>query len=192
MTVTSPQPPGSNAIDAIDPRAFRHALSNFCTGVTVISATDAADPVGFACQSFSSLSLDPPLVLFCPTKSSRTWPAIEQAGTFCVNVLAHDQQNISQVFGTSGPDRFAQVSWRPAPSGAPIIDDVLTWIDCTIQHVHDGGDHWIVVGRVTALGDQRDARPLLFYRGRYSQTERAEETPGVLDNLFTWTKDDWF
>lgn len=178
---------------AVDASSFRKALGHFCTGVTVIAAMDGDEPVGFACQSFAALSLEPPLVLFCPTKTSRTWPAIEAAGRFCVNILAHNQQDVSAVFGRAGTDKFAACSWSPAPSGAPRLDGVLTWIDCSVESVLDGGDHWIVVGRVTALGETDDERPLLFYRGAYSATEQAEPTPGIMDNLITWSRDDdWF
>ena len=181
----------------IDPGHFRRTLGHFCTGVTVVAAMDGDEPVGFACQSFAALSLDPPLVLFCPGKSSRTWPVIEAAGRFSVNVLAHDQRDVSMVFGRAGSDKFAAVDWAPAPSGAPVLAGVLTWLDCTVESVLDGGDHWIVVGRVAALGEHSDnhsdARPLLFYRGAYAATEPAEPTPGILDNLITWSRtDDWF
>ncbi|HEY2300189.1 MAG TPA: flavin reductase family protein [Jatrophihabitans sp.] len=178
----------------IDAGDFRRALGHFCTGVTVIAAVTAeAEPVGFACQSFAALSLDPPLVLFCPGKSARTWPLIEQSGAFCVNVLAHDQRDVSAVFGKAGADKFASIEWQPAPSGAPLLRGVVTWVDCTVESVVDGGDHWIVVGRVQALGDPADGRPLLFYRGAYTVTEPAEPTPGILDNLITWSRaDDWF
>jgi 3-hydroxy-9,10-secoandrosta-1,3,5(10)-triene-9,17-dione monooxygenase reductase component len=178
---------------AIDATAFRRALGHFATGVTVIAAMEGSEPVGFACQSFAALSLEPPLVLFCPGKASRTWPAIEAAGRFCVNVLAHDQQDVSATFGRAGTDKFASCTWTPAPSGAPKVDGALTWIDCSVENVYDGGDHWIVVGRVTALGETDDERPLLFYRGAYSTTEVAEPTPGIMDNLITWSRDDdWF
>ena len=181
----------------IDPADFRRALGHFCTGVTVIAAMDGGEPVGFACQSFAALSLDPPLVLFCPGKSSRTWPVIEAAGTFCVNVLAHSQRDVSMVFGRAGADKFAAVSWSPAPSGAPKLDGALAWIDCTVDTVLDGGDHWIVVGHVRSLGglpgETEETRPLLFYRGAYTATEEREPTPGILDNLITWSRaDDWF
>jgi 3-hydroxy-9,10-secoandrosta-1,3,5(10)-triene-9,17-dione monooxygenase reductase component len=183
----------AGADSVIDANHFRRALGHFCTGVTVIAAMDRGEPVGFACQSFAALSLDPPLVLFCPGKASRTWPAIETAGVFCVNVLAHSQRDVSAVFGRAGTDKFAATTWTPAPSGSPVLNGVLTWIDCSIQNVLDGGDHWIVVGRVTALGEQDDERPLLFYRGAYAATEPAEPTPGILDNLITWSRDDdWF
>ncbi len=177
---------------AIDATAFRKALGHFCTGVTVVTAMNDAEPVGFACQSFAALSLDPPLVLFCPGRTSRTWPLIERHGHFCVNVLGHGQRDVSTVFGRAGADKFATVPWTPAPSGAPILAGVLTWLDCAIEAVHDGGDHHVVVGRVTTLGEQRGERPLLFYRGAYTATEPAEPTPGILDNLITWSRhDDW-
>jgi len=85
------------------------------------------------------------------------------------------------------------VAWSAAPSGAPVLRGVVSWLDCAVHEVLDGGDHWIVLGRVLALGDQRDERPLLFYRGAYTATEPAEPTPGILDNLITWSRDDdWF
>lgn len=171
---------------------FRQVLGHFCTGVTVVTALDGATPVGFACQSFAALSLDPPLVLFCPGKISRTWPVIERAGCFCVNVLTYAQREISTVFGRAGVDKFARVPWQHAPSGAPVLDGVLAWIDCSVETVHDAGDHYVVVGRVTTLGDVRDERPLLFYRGSYTATEPLWSTPGILDNLITWSRpDDW-
>lgn len=175
--------------EAVDARAFRQALGHFCTGVTVVAAVAGGEPIGFACQSFAALSLEPPLVLFCPGKSSRTWPLIERAGTFCVNVLAHDQRDVSMVFGRAGADKFAAVDWSPAPSGAPVLVGALAWIDCTVERVVDGGDHHIVIGRVTSLGEPAPGRPLLFYRGSYAVTEAAEPTPGVLDNLITWSAD---
>jgi 3-hydroxy-9,10-secoandrosta-1,3,5(10)-triene-9,17-dione monooxygenase reductase component len=174
---------------------FRQTLGHFATGVTVVTALDRTEPVGFACQAFAALSLDPPLVLFCPGRQSRTWPLIERAGCFCVNVLSYAQRGISTVFGTAGADKFAAVPWSPAPSGAPVLDGVLTWIDCAVAAVHEAGDHFVVTGRVTALGgnrDDRDERPLLFYRGGYTATEPPAPAPGLLDNLITWSQhDDW-
>jgi 3-hydroxy-9,10-secoandrosta-1,3,5(10)-triene-9,17-dione monooxygenase reductase component len=171
---------------------FRQALGHFATGVTVVTALDGSAPVGFACQAFAALSLDPPLVLFCPGKHSRTWPLIERAGCFCVNVLSYAQRGISTVFGTAGADKFAAVPWSPAPSGSPVLDGVLTWIDCAVAAVHEAGDHFVVTGRVTALGGHRDERPLLFYRGGYTATESAGPAPGLLDTMITWSRpDDW-
>ncbi|HKT00368.1 MAG TPA: flavin reductase family protein, partial [Rugosimonospora sp.] len=152
----------------VEPAHFRRVFGHFCSGVTVVTTVDGGEPVGFACQSFAALSLDPPLVLFCPASTSSTWPRIERSGYFCVNVLAEGQRELSRVFGRSGPDKFAGVAWSPAPSGAPVLDGTLTWADCTIEAVHVAGDHHVVVGRVTALGECAAARPLLFYRGRYT------------------------
>lgn len=177
---------------AIDQVEYRRVLGHFATGVTVVTALDGTNPVGFACQAFAALSLEPPLVLFCPGRQSRTWPVIERAGRFCVNVLTDRQRGISTVFGTAGADKFATVPWTPAPSGAPVLPGVLTWIDCAVRDVHAAGDHYVVTGEVTALGEQRDERPLLFYRGGYPATEPTKPAPGLLDNLITWSRhDDW-
>jgi len=159
----------------VDTGEFRQVLGHFCTGVTVITAMRGDVPVGFACQSFAALSLDPPLVLFCPGKRSRTWSVIQRNGRFCVNVLAHSQRDVSETFGHGGPDKFARLSWHRSPGGAPVLDGVLTWIDCTVEAAYDGGDHQVVIGRVIGLGPRSGQRPLLFYRGGYTVTERPEE-----------------
>jgi 3-hydroxy-9,10-secoandrosta-1,3,5(10)-triene-9,17-dione monooxygenase reductase component len=168
---------------AAESTRFRTVLGQFCTGVAVVTGHDGAVPVGFACQSFAALSLDPPLVLFCPGKNSRSWPVIEAAGCFAVNVLADSQREVSTVFGAPGADKFAGLDWTPAPSGAPLLTGSLTWVDCALETVHDAGDHYVVVGRVTALGEVRDERPLLFHRGGYTVTEPA---PDGLAELLSW------
>jgi 3-hydroxy-9,10-secoandrosta-1,3,5(10)-triene-9,17-dione monooxygenase reductase component len=127
------------------------------------------------CQSFSSVSLDPPLVMFCPAKTSRAWPLMRQAGFFCVNFLSAEQQDISNGMASKGPEKFHGVGWKPASTGAPLIDGVLGYVDCTIDRVHEAGDHYIVVGRVKDLdvGDGSESgsaeTPLLFHRGAYTQ-----------------------
>ena len=178
--------------DAAD--GFRQVLGHFCTGVTVITTVDGERPAGFACQAFAALSLEPPLVLFCPSRSSVTWPVVARAGHFCANVLADGQQELARRFGTSGGDKFAGVPWSPAPSGAPVLDGVLTWVECAVEAVHEAGDHYLVTGRVTGLGPCRPARPLLFYRGRYAATDPgAEDGPAeVVDTLLAWPRyADW-
>lgn len=91
--------------------------------------------------------------------------------------------------GRAGAGKFANLAWAPAPSGAPVLGGVFIWIDCQIWTVHAAGDHFVAIGRVTALGKQRDERPLLFYRGQYTVTE---PNPGILDSLTTWSRpDDW-
>ncbi|UQE76936.1 flavin reductase family protein [Gordonia sp. PP30] len=169
-------------------------MGQFCTGVTIITTMRDDVPVGFACQSFAALSLDPPLVIFCPMKTSRTWPLIEARGAFCVNVLAHRQQEVSAKFGAPGEDKFAGVQWDASPLGLPVIRHCLTWVECTIENVLDGGDHCIVVGRAQTLGEVLQDKPLLFYRGGYLSTERPRVTPAQehLDDFLTWTGgDEW-
>jgi 3-hydroxy-9,10-secoandrosta-1,3,5(10)-triene-9,17-dione monooxygenase reductase component len=168
----------------------------------------AGEPVGFACQSFAALSLEPPLVLFCPSRTSRTWPIIERAGSFCVNVLADSQRELSTVFGKSGAEKFANLNWSPAPSGAPRLGGVLAWIDCSVDDVHEAGDHYVVIGRVHSLGEHGDlgeqgdlgehgdGGPLLFYRGAYAEISAGLGSPPVVDDaldaFLTWShSDDW-
>jgi flavin reductase (DIM6/NTAB) family NADH-FMN oxidoreductase RutF/DNA-binding IclR family transcriptional regulator len=156
--------------EVFDAAWFRQVLGNFPTGVAVVTAmgTDKA-PAGMAVGSFTSVSLDPPLVAFFPDRSSTSWPRIQAAGSFCVNILGADQETVCRTFAVRGGDKFAELSWRPAGSGAPILDGVVAWIDCTLEAVHPGGDHWIVLGRVTALDVARDALPLVFFQGGYGR-----------------------
>lgn len=181
----------------VDTRRFRRVFGHFCTGVTIITTIDDDGPAGFACQAFAPLSLDPPLALFCPQAGSDTWRRIRVRASFCVNVLADDQRDISRTFGTRGTpgtDRFAGLTWTAAPSGAPILAGALAWADCEVAAIHPGGDHTIVVGRVTALGECRDTGPLLFYKGRYTSTPPVSpyEPPEVVDTLLAWPRHtDW-
>lgn len=159
----------------VDQGEFRRVLGNFATGVTVVTApaTEGGDaPAGFACQSFSSLSLDPPLVVFMVGRTSTTWPRIAHAGVFCVNVLGAGQAGLCRAFAVSGTDKFAGVPYDAAPAtGSPRLAGAVAWIDCAIHAVHTGGDHLIVVGRVEALGahseEDGETAPLLFHRGRF-------------------------
>ncbi|MFH8838702.1 flavin reductase family protein [Streptomyces sp. NPDC017868] len=154
----------------VDPGEFRRVLGHFASGVTIMTALDADGPTGFACQSFASLSLDPPLVAFMVARTSTTWPRIAAAGTFCVNVLGADQGALCRSFAVSGADKFTGVDWSPAPAtGSPRLAGAPAWIDCTITAVHTGGDHLIVVGRVEHLGAEEESEPLLFYRGRFGR-----------------------
>ena len=152
-----------------DAARFRQVLGHFCTGVTVVAAI-VEEPVGFTVQSFSSVSLDPPLVAVCPARTSSSWPRIRSAGVFCVNVLAEDQEALARVFATRGADKFNGVGWRPtARSGSPVLNGVLAWVDCRIEAEHDGGDHLVVLARVVDMGVESEAGPLLFYRGGYGR-----------------------
>jgi 3-hydroxy-9,10-secoandrosta-1,3,5(10)-triene-9,17-dione monooxygenase reductase component len=177
-----------NVLDETDPDRFRAVLGHFCTGVTVVTALDGSVPVGFACQSFAALSLDPPLVLCCPGKGSQTWPVIARTGRFAVNVLAEEQRAVSAIFGSRGADKFGAVEWMPAPSGSPLLEGALTWVDCALDTVYEAGDHFVVIGRVTALGEPSGGRPLLFYRGEYT----SAEPPAALGGMLGWAgPDDW-
>ncbi len=152
-------------------RRFRDVLGRFATGVTVVASMSDGKPVGMTCQSFTSVSLDPPLVLFCPAKTSRAWPLIQRSGFFCVNLLSHDQLELSNGFASKGADKFAGVTWRPSETGAPLLEGVLGWVDCTVYAVHEAGDHYVVVGRVIDLGVEEAPHPLLFYKGQYARTD---------------------
>jgi 3-hydroxy-9,10-secoandrosta-1,3,5(10)-triene-9,17-dione monooxygenase reductase component len=158
----------------VDPRAMRDVLGHFASGVTVVTARTADGPAGFTCQSFSSLSLDPPLVAFAPARTSQTWPALRAIGRFCVNVLAEGQDAVSQNFARSGVDKFSGVRWTPSAHGSPVLDGVVAWIDGELWAEYDGGDHSIVVARVLDLGADPDRRPLLFHRGSYGLLQRSE------------------
>ncbi|GAB2680940.1 flavin reductase family protein [Nocardia goodfellowii] len=153
---------------------FKAVLGRFCTGVTAVTALDAEQPLGFACQSFSALSLDPLAVAIFPARTSTTWPRIREIGRFCVNILAADQEAACRQLSRTGTDKFAELKWTRSPNGAPLLTGALAWIDCTLAQEVDGGDHTIVVGHVTALGELRDAPPLLFYRSAF---ERLEQRP---------------
>jgi 3-hydroxy-9,10-secoandrosta-1,3,5(10)-triene-9,17-dione monooxygenase reductase component len=153
--------------EPVDPHVMRDVLGHFASGVTVVTADTAEGPLGFTCQSFSSLSLDPPLVVFAPARTSTTWPRLRSIGRFCVNVLAEDQTGLSQTFARTGADKFAGVPWTRSRHGSPVLHDVVAWIDCALWAEYDGGDHTLVAARVLDLGADPERRPLLFHRGSY-------------------------
>lgn len=150
---------------------FREVLGHFPTGVTVVTAIDDDGPAGFTCQAFSSLSLEPPMVVLAPGKTSTSWPRIAAAGQFCVNILAEGQEALSRDFAVSGGDKFAGVGWHPAGNGAPVLDGVLAWIECSFVRAHDAGDHELVVGLVHDMGVEQRSRPLIYYRGGFGRFE---------------------
>jgi 3-hydroxy-9,10-secoandrosta-1,3,5(10)-triene-9,17-dione monooxygenase reductase component len=152
-----------------DEAQFRAVLGHFATGVAIITAIDAGEPVGMAANSFTSVSLDPPLVLFCAATTSSTWPRIQRSGGFTVNILGSHQEEVSRLFATRGADRFGSVGWHIGVGGSPVLDDELAYLDCRIEAEHEAGDHVIVVGRVLDLGITADSSPLLFHRGAYGR-----------------------
>ena len=161
---------GPAASPAADGARFRQVLGHFPTGVTVVTASTEDGPVGLCVGSFTSVSLHPPLVAFCAGDSSTSYPRIEAAGHFCVNILAEEQEEIARVFADTGDDKFAGIGWRPSVvTRAPVINDVLAWIDCEIDAIHEAGDHWIVVGRVLDLEIGHEGGPLVFFRGGFGR-----------------------
>ena len=149
---------------------FRTVLGHFPTGVAVVTGiTSDGKPAGLAVGSFSSVSLDPPLVAFMPDKKSTSWPKFRDSGSFCVNILGAEQESICRTFAGKGGDKFADLIWEPAGSGAPRIAGVLAWIDCDTEVVHEAGDHYIVIGRVRELDIGTPALPLVFFQGGYGR-----------------------
>ncbi|MQA16807.1 MAG: hypothetical protein GEV09_22520 [Pseudonocardiaceae bacterium] len=159
----------------VDAQTFRSVLSHFASGVTVVTGTTPAGSASFTCQSFSSLSLDPPLVLVLPGRTSTSWPPIHRTGHFCVNILAAGQKYLSAAFARSGTDKFAGVAWELSPLGSPVLAGTCAWIDCQVTDVHPGGDHLIVVGAVHLLAANSGAVPLLFHRGASADAHPSRE-----------------
>jgi flavin reductase (DIM6/NTAB) family NADH-FMN oxidoreductase RutF len=154
----------------IDSATFRRVLGHYPTGVCVITATESSGrPIGMSIGSFTSVSLDPPLVAFFPDRRSTTWQRIRDQGHYCVNVLGDHQEAISRRFATPAADKFIGVSHRASDLGLPILDGVLAWIDCRLHAVHEAGDHYIAVGEVVSLAAEHSAQPLLFHKGGYGQ-----------------------
>lgn len=156
---------------SIDPMIYRQVLGHFPTGVTVVTGLLDGKPVGFTIGSFTSVSLDPPLVGFLPMVSSDRWQQIRDSGAFCVNVLGHAHDDLCWRFAKSSIEQpFEGVTWTPSNvTGSPVIEGAIAWIDCTITQVVDAGDHHFVIGRVEQLehaDPDSDPIPLLFYRGK--------------------------
>ncbi|MDE2563662.1 MAG: flavin reductase family protein [Sphingomonadales bacterium] len=152
----------------IDLQTFRDVLGCYPTGVCVITSSDAGGRrFGLVVGSFTSISLDPPLVGFFPDKGSGSWVQIEATGRFCVNVLGSDQLELCRRFAARGGDKFAELAHGHSPAGLPLLEDALAWIDCRIERVEDIGDHWLAVGAVEGLGRGVPGTPLTFFRGGY-------------------------
>ncbi|MBO2458773.1 flavin reductase family protein [Actinomadura violacea] len=158
--------------DSPDPLEFRRAMAEFATGVTVVTAIDGDEPVGFACQSFASVSLEPPLILFCADRRGRSWPRIRSAGRFCVNVLGEDQADLCARFGSSRGLKYEGLEWDLSPHGTPQLRDVLLNVHAEVHAVHEAGDHDVVIGRVLSVRVHEAPgavwrRPMLFFRSRF-------------------------
>lgn len=159
----------------IEPVAFRDTLGLYASGITIITGVDRQGPIGFTCQSFYSVSTDPPLISFSVMKTSTTYPRIRQSGRFAVNVLSHHQQEVSNQFARKGTDKWAGIQWNRTRAGTPVLEDTLMWLDCQIWAEHDAGDHLIVLGKVSEMtrADRPHHEPLLYFKGRYRHL-RAE------------------
>ena len=147
---------------------FRDVMGRFATGVTVVTTVNQGRLDGFTASSFSSVSLEPPLVLVCIGKDATCHEAFSGSGCFAINILAADQADLSVRFSSDVGDRFDGVPHGPWVTGAPILTGALAAIDCSLHAVHEAGDHSILVGRVERLGPIREeAEPLIYYRGTY-------------------------
>lgn len=151
----------------ITPSEYRRVLGHLPTGVTVLTAflPDGA-PTGMAANSVTSVSLDPPMILVCPAKSSTTWPSIRDAGRFCVNFMASHHADLSVRFAKRDVDRFADVAWHARTSG-PALDDAIAWLQCEVSAEHDAGDHTVVIAQVSEIEASLDGAPLVFFKGQY-------------------------
>lgn len=155
---------------ALDGRAFRDALGWFATGVAVITTRSAAgDLVGFTANSFSSVSLDPPLILFTLNRQALSLPVFEASAHFAVNVLAEEQKTLSSRFATAAHDKWRDVGFTAGEGGCPILDGAVAVFECAVHGTHDGGDHRIFIGRVLRMRANEEGRPLLFCRGTYRE-----------------------
>lgn len=178
VTATTPRP-----VIGPDPQSMRRAMGAFASGVTVVTALDDDGPAGFACQSFTSVSLTPPLVLFCADHRGRAWPRIRKTGRFCVNVLAEDQADLCLRFGSSSGAKFEGLEWTESAWGTPALPDVLCRVHAEIDAVHPSGDHDVVIGRVLELETPRQDSPLVFYRGGFGTEGHSVR---ALPDLFGW------
>ncbi|WP_176596371.1 MULTISPECIES: flavin reductase family protein [Sphingobium] len=154
---------------AFDGAEFRRILGHYPTGVCAITAMLDGEPVGMTVGSFTSVSLDPPLVAFFPDRQSASWARIEQVGHFCVNILGANQHDICRTLASRAEDKFERIDFRLSDAGLPIVAGVVAWIDCQLEAVHGAGDHFIAVGRVLSLDIENGLEPLLFYKGGYGQ-----------------------
>tara|TARA_A100001391_G_scaffold50188_2_gene30471 strand:+ start:676 stop:1266 length:591 start_codon:yes stop_codon:yes gene_type:complete len=156
-----------------DPQAFRDALGSFVTGVTIVTARDGEGrPFGLTANSFNSVSLDPPMVLWSLSLRSRTLPVFRDATSWAVHVLAADQQPMSDRFARPGEDKFAGLAVVDGPEGAPLIEGCAARFGCRARFEYEGGDHAIFLGEVVDF-DRREAAPLIYHGGRYGRVMRA-------------------
>jgi 3-hydroxy-9,10-secoandrosta-1,3,5(10)-triene-9,17-dione monooxygenase reductase component len=156
-----------NPAPAPEARAFRDAIGRFATGVAFVTAAPDGEPAGLIVNSFTSVSLEPPLVSFCPSRNSLTWSRIRRARSFGVNVLARQHEHFVTRASPPGADRFAGLDWAPGHGGTPLLTDALATLECEIVAEHATGDHWIVVGQVDHLRISLNNDPLVYFAGAF-------------------------
>src|SRR5689334_6818800 len=161
------QPTSGEYRSGHDPRTLRDALGCFATGVTVVTCLSDGGPAGITVNSFTSVSLDPPLLLVCLHKQAASASALVAASHFAINVLQNEQQPASITFSTRVEDRFGTTPWSCGEAGAPILEESLCVFECERFAVYDGGDHHILVGQVIKASFDTSLDPLLYFRGRY-------------------------
>jgi 3-hydroxy-9,10-secoandrosta-1,3,5(10)-triene-9,17-dione monooxygenase reductase component len=154
-----------------DGRSFRDIMGRFPTGVVLITATTASGPVGMAVNSFTSVSLDPPMVSFCPMSTSETWARIRATDSFAISILRGHHENVSRLFAQRGANKFGSHAWVNSPAGHPILKDSLGWIDASVLNVQSAGDHDLVIASADEWSDAREGSPLVFFTGRYAALE---------------------
>jgi 3-hydroxy-9,10-secoandrosta-1,3,5(10)-triene-9,17-dione monooxygenase reductase component len=158
-----PLPAPAHAAPAPDPRSFREALGRFATGVAFVTAAPGGEPAGLIVNSLTSVSLEPPLVSFCPSRSSLTWKRMRRTGRFGVNMLRRHHERFAKRATPAGADRFAGLDWQPGPQGSPLIADALAALECELLAEYPAGDHWIALGRVNHLRISPSKDPLVFF-----------------------------
>ena len=151
----------------IDATELRRVMGYFATGVTVVTSVIDGRPCAMTANSVTSVSLDPPLVLFCADLGSETRRGVKQSGAFAINILDERHERISRMFATRGPKSFSGIGFRTAETGSPILDDALAFLDCRLHAEYDGGDHSLVLGLIERADTLPDGKPLIFYRGGY-------------------------
>jgi flavin reductase (DIM6/NTAB) family NADH-FMN oxidoreductase RutF len=158
-------------VSTVDGVRLRSVLGRFATGVVAITAIDreTSKPTGLAANSFTSVSLDPPLVAFCVAHTSSTWPRLRVADRICINILSESQLNVCRRLSMKGGDKFSSIDWTTSPGGSPVIEKTLAWIECSLESEYPAGDHVIVVARVHHFDKHHGGEPLLFYQGSYGR-----------------------
>lgn len=152
---------------AIEKNQLRQVMGHFATGVTIITTLSKSGQLhGLTANAFTSVSLEPPLLLISVDKKAESYPAFEESKVFTVNILADDQEALSRKFAVSGGNKFEGVAYRIGANGAPILEGALTYIECTLYAAYEGGDHSLYLGEIQQA-ETREGKPLLFFRGGY-------------------------